>query len=408
MAKAKSKGSGDKRGRSSEIAALKRELEAFSAALFNAVEMGVGLPEIARIANRALGASTAILDSSGSILAIAGASSADEKELLSGKSATSVELFAVHKKVGELRFLPRKLKPDEYLVRILATVMALEVERLTAPSSQRADAVAFFLKDVAAGKVSGKGELRARTGDLEIDFSQGSKIVAVNVRSHATAEAGWRDEVEEAVKLGARSVEPSSHVCTYEDLIFVLISSQDAEAGRSAADRIHTGVEAARKGTTVTVGLSRIFREATDLPKALDEARLAMNVALSEGTGKLAFADAGAYKLLLPSLGDGRGELKQFFSETVKPLIEYDEQYRTGLVSTLETYLKLNGKVEATAKELFAHRHTIRYRLERIKELTDLDVGSTEGREKLSLGLKSMRVLGISPPVTGEKEKPVR
>ncbi len=403
---AKSKGSDDKRGRSSEKAALKRELEAISIALFDAVEVGAGLPEMARIANRALGASTAILNSSGSVLAIAGASSADEKELLGRKSATSVELLAAQKKVGELRFLPRKVKPDQYLVRILATVIALEVERLSAPSSQRADAVAFFLKDVAAGKVSSTEELRARADDIEMDFSQGSKIVAVSVRSHAPAEAGWRDEVVEAVKLGARSVEPNSHVCIHEDLIFVLVSGQDAETGRRAADRIRTEAESARKGTTATVGLARIFREVTDLPKALDEARLAMNVALSEGAGKLAFADAGAYKLLLPSLSEDRGELNQFFSETVKPLIEYDEQYRTGLVSTLEIYLKLDGKVEATAKELFAHRHTIRYRLERIKELTDLDVGSTEGREKLSLGLKSMRVLGITPPSTDEQKKP--
>jgi hypothetical protein len=56
-----------------------------------------------------------------------------------------------------------------------------------------------------------------------------------------------------------------------------------------------------------------------------------------------------------------------------------------------------------TCKQLFTHRHTIRYRLERMRELTGLDVSSTDGRERLSLGLKSMRVLGIrvpSPPVS--------
>ena len=51
-----------------------------------------------------------------------------------------------------------------------------------------------------------------------------------------------------------------------------------------------------------------------------------------------------------------------------------------------------------TAEKLFTHRHTIRYRLDRVRELSGLDVGSTDGRERLSLGLKSMRVLGIVPP----------
>ena len=49
-----------------------------------------------------------------------------------------------------------------------------------------------------------------------------------------------------------------------------------------------------------------------------------------------------------------------------------------------------------TAQRLFTHRHTIYYRLERVRELTGLDVSSTDGREKLSLGLKAMRVLGLS------------
>jgi len=50
------------------------------------------------------------------------------------------------------------------------------------------------------------------------------------------------------------------------------------------------------------------------------------------------------------------------------------------------------------AKELFTHRHTIRYRLERVRDLTGLDVSSTDGRERLGLGLKAMRVLGIASP----------
>ena len=52
----------------------------------------------------------------------------------------------------------------------------------------------------------------------------------------------------------------------------------------------------------------------------------------------------------------------------------------------------------ATYKQLFTHRHTIRYRLERVKELTGLDVNSTDGRERLGLGLKAMRVLGVRAP----------
>jgi DNA-binding PucR family transcriptional regulator len=80
----------------------------------------------------------------------------------------------------------------------------------------------------------------------------------------------------------------------------------------------------------------------------------------------------------------------------VEPLVAYDEQYETDLVRTLETFLEADGNVAGTAQRLFTHRHTIYYRLERVRELSGLDVSSSDGREKLSLGLKAMRVLGIA------------
>jgi DNA-binding PucR family transcriptional regulator len=78
--------------------------------------------------------------------------------------------------------------------------------------------------------------------------------------------------------------------------------------------------------------------------------------------------------------------------------VAYDEQYETELVRTLETFLEADGNVAGTAQRLFTHRHTIRYRLERVRDLTGLDVASTDGRERLGLGLKAMRVLGIAAP----------
>ena len=89
-------------------------------------------------------------------------------------------------------------------------------------------------------------------------------------------------------------------------------------------------------------------------------------------------------------------ELQRFYSETVRPLVAYDEQYETDLLGTLSTFLDCDANVNATAARLITHRHTIRYRFERVRELTGLDVSSTDGREKLSLGLKAMRVLGIA------------
>ena len=153
-----------------------------------------------------------------------------------------------------------------------------------------------------------------------------------------------------------------------------------------------------RIGFTVGVSQSRVALDPVDLYRAGQEALLAANVGEAEGSRVLAFEHTGAYRLLLPAMSEDPAELERFYSETVEPLVAYDEQYETDLVATVETYLENDGNVAATAQQLYTHRHTIRYRLERARELCGHDVTSTEGREKLGLGLKAMRVLGIHSP----------
>jgi hypothetical protein len=103
--------------------------------------------------------------------------------------------------------------------------------------------------------------------------------------------------------------------------------------------------------------------------------------------------DGGTYRLLLRVMASNPRELQLLYDETVAPLVRYDEQYRTDLLATLRTYLAKNCNMNATAAAVRAHRHTIAYRLERIKELSGLDPSDSEDRERLGLGLKARRLI---------------
>ena len=110
----------------------------------------------------------------------------------------------------------------------------------------------------------------------------------------------------------------------------------------------------------------------------------------------MSYLDENAAFIQGGSYGDVENSIGPFVAKvdpkTLKPV------WYTQLVNTVETYLDEDGSVTPTAERLFTHRHTVRYRLERVKEVTGLDLTSTEGREKVGLGLKAMRVLGIAPP----------
>ena len=76
-----------------------------------------------------------------------------------------------------------------------------------------------------------------------------------------------------------------------------------------------------------------------------------------------------------------------------RPLARYDEQYGSDLVGTLEAWFEHDCSTVATAAAIFVHRHTVAYRLERVKELSGLDPLKSEDRERLGLGLKAGRVI---------------
>ena len=155
----------------------------------------------------------------------------------------------------------------------------------------------------------------------------------------------------------------------------------------------------------MTVARSRHTGDPADVHRAGAEALLAANVAEARGIAELSFEETGAYRLLLPAMAEDPRELQGFFDETVAPLVAYDDQYETELVRTLETFLDADGNVAKTSEKLFTHRHTIRYRLERVKELTDAG-RLLNGRPRTALTRpKAMRVLGISPQAARPRKR---
>jgi DNA-binding PucR family transcriptional regulator len=91
-------------------------------------------------------------------------------------------------------------------------------------------------------------------------------------------------------------------------------------------------------------------------------------------------------------------EVRSFYEDTVAPVVRYDDQYRTDLIGTLEAYLAANCHMSATAAAIHAHRHTVAYRLERVRDLTGLDPMQSEDRERLGLGLKAYRIIAPRLP----------
>ncbi len=85
-------------------------------------------------------------------------------------------------------------------------------------------------------------------------------------------------------------------------------------------------------------------------------------------------------------------ELKSFCRSMLSPLID-NPHIRFDAITTLETYLGVNGSLERSASTLYMHVSTVKYRINRIKETLGLDLEDAEYRLRLNIALMIYRLL---------------
>jgi purine catabolism regulator len=104
------------------------------------------------------------------------------------------------------------------------------------------------------------------------------------------------------------------------------------------------------------------------------------------------YRDLGSFQLLL-SLQDDDA-LRLFCDSVLSPLENGGNgDYGDELVRSLEVFIEQNGQWERAARELYCHRHTLRYRIRRIEELTGRDLSSARDRIEFWLALRGRELV---------------
>jgi|688.fasta_scaffold24323_2 sugar diacid utilization regulator len=375
-----------------------------AARLAEVVSSGRGPTGLARAASEVFDCPVCLLDRSGIVLAVAGATRDQEARLSEGgEGVSTVELGIGDEVVGEARLL--SADPDGDLLATLTALAALEVERTRSATWGNEEQAERLVSSLMEESVVDLVALVDEAEEIGCELSRGAGFLMLKAHPGSAQESDWRSRVLDLVLRTARNVAPGTIAALEDDpeasVVGVLVPCQDEARLLKVQEVLDRELPRSLGGFGVVISRSRHAVEPEEIPRASSEALLALNVGVAEGRSPIAFEETGAYRLLL---GTSQEELRSFYSETVEPLVLYDEQYETDLVTTVEAYLDSDANVPATAKKLFTHRHTIRYRLERIRDLSGHDATATEGRERLGLGIKAMRVLGIAPPRSRSRE----
>lgn len=256
--------------------------------------------------------------------------------------------------------------------------------------------------ELAHQKVLAETELRLRR-DLVEDLIDGGNEESVLTRANAlgidlllahqvavfTARpAGSGDMVLRAVENAASGLGLRSVLARHSGIV-VLIVQTDGDLQDEAWREIHTRVSRRLRPSITSIGVGRVCAGVAEFPRSWREATRALRVRQhsSDPDGVTSFGKLGLYGLL--ARGESQEEIESFVREWLGALLDYDQDHNTELTKTLARYLECGGSYDDTADALTIHRSTVRYRLQRIREIADVDLGDVEQRLNLHVAARA-------------------
>lgn len=142
----------------------------------------------------------------------------------------------------------------------------------------------------------------------------------------------------------------------------------------------------------VKIGIGRVYKGLDNVNKSFADAVKTIR------TGKaiidkevISFDELGIFKILCQDFLTE--ELEDFYNTTLKPLVDYDNKKSTELVKTLEAYFEYNGNLTRMSESLYTHYNTILYRINRINQITGMDLDDPNDRLNLEIALKIRELL---------------
>jgi purine catabolism regulator len=280
---------------------------------------------------------------------------------------------------------------DRLALRQAVTIVALELlrERVAGDTERR------LAGDVLAGLLAGElagGDLKRR---LE-PFGLPERVATFVLPTPATGRAGHAQAAAaEAALSGALRAEATSGlVAAHGQLIGALIPGMPDDALFALGERVAARVQRELPSYDVRIGVGRAV-PIGEARRSYHEARCtveALAFGLGQSGAKIStYRDLGCFQLLLSLQGD---EALKLFCDSVLGPIEQSEGYYGGeLMRSLEAFIEENGQWERAAKRLFCHRHTLRYRIRRVEELTGRNLGSARDRIEFWLALRGRELI---------------
>lgn len=305
-------------------------------------------------------------------------------------SALVAPVFVEDQLCGYVFFLGcQETSTEMALCECTAQVAGVEMRRLKTKITTEQKLGKVFLKELLSADTSKANELYRKARYLGYTLADGYMMVVATVEADPDTDPQAINKFQQRLVKDLYRVTGGMGLIHYQgDAIMLFFpittSASPGECKRFAEQVVQLGQMYQLK---VSVGVGGMHMGLEGIPKSFQEAQQAIRVSRLWGNGHLTFYDElETYQLLLQSTE--HLDLSKVSLGPLDQLVEYDKRTNSELTKTLEVYLQCNGNITKATKALHIHRNTMKYRLEKIVDLTNIDLDNAEQRFELQLNLK--------------------
>lgn len=259
--------------------------------------------------------------------------------------------------------------PD-YYYRLVCDVISKEVsiEEINLIHSN-SRSYELLLADILNSNFINRNVFMERIKNTVFDVNTVFQLAAIDMKGFVLRSNVVQGELKEAIK----EVLPYSWSVFYENYIIVLM---DVKNKFYQSENPYKNFISLLEKNNLCAGFSDHFSDLYTLNLYYNQAIKTLNfaAAFNRKDTLIYYKDYKFYHLI--SLSSDKDKLIQFCNENVLRIKKYDEEHNTDFLNTLFYYIDEDRSIAKTAEKLFVHRNTINYRINRIKELFDVDFES--------------------------------
>lgn len=265
----------------------------------------------------------------------------------------------------------------------------------------RAESVGAVLWDLLEGTATARQATTGRARELQIDLSGPLRIVHLTVIGLDEAAAGATEHglkvIQEVFERALGKAGALRLLAVRGHLLVAAVTARDSAQIKAMLEAVDNSIAREVSGLRTFWGVSAPCSGAGHLHSAHREAAAATLLVRRLGFGRnvAIHEELGVIGLLLKVKSDA--DLGQFVKDTLSKVIAHDAKHHGVLTKTVRAYFESNCAQQATARKLFVHDKTVRYRLNQFEALTGLDLNRHEDRMLVDLALGMHAIAGVEP-----------